>query len=210
LTSRADGRVCPILPLSSSCKVRAGDAHGKSVLLESHCLGGQQTDAHHFARPREVELHPYLQQGRLLDLCDREGIKVTAFSPLGSSSYVQLSMDKGQAQGVLADEAVKRVASSVGKTPAQVVLRWAIQRNVIVIPKTSQERRLDEMRPCGDGNSVPRTWPPSTGWSGDAATMILASFAAQWASPFPYTTEPRCGRAGAPAWKRNTRGRHGP
>jgi D-xylose reductase len=144
LTSRADGRVCPILLLSSSCKVRAGDAHGKSALLESHCLGGQQTDAHHFARPREVELHPYLQQGRLLDLCDREGIKVTAFSPLGSSSYVQLSMDKGQAQGVLADEAVKRVASSVGKTPAQVVLRWAIQRNVIVIPKTSQERRLDE------------------------------------------------------------------
>lgn len=95
----------------------------------------------------QIELHPWLQQTRLLELCQREHIKVTAFSPLGSSSYRELSMDKQLGTGVLGDEAVVAIASAHGKSPAQVVLRWGIQRMpglLCVIPKTSRVERLAE------------------------------------------------------------------
>lgn len=90
----------------------------------------------------QVELHPYLQQHRLLELCKRENIAVTAFSPLGAGSYVQLGMDKGDR--VLEEAVLKEIAEKKGKSVAQVVLRWGIQRGTAVIPKTEKEERLQE------------------------------------------------------------------
>jgi diketogulonate reductase-like aldo/keto reductase len=92
----------------------------------------------------QVELHPYLQQQKLLDFCARESIAVTAFSPLGSSSYSELGMDKGHGVGVLNEPVVTAIAKRLERSPAQVVLRWGIQRGVCVIPKTSKAERLLE------------------------------------------------------------------
>lgn len=90
----------------------------------------------------QVELHPYLQQQRLLQFCKREGIVVTAFSPLGAGSYVELGMDGGDR--VLEEDSLKRIADRVGKSAAQVALRWGVQRGCVVIPKTAREERLEE------------------------------------------------------------------
>lgn len=92
----------------------------------------------------QVELHPYLPQQALIDECVASGIKVVAFSPLGSPSYVELGMDQKLGGGLLEEASVKAIAAKHGKTPAQVILRWNLQRGVGVIPKSSQVAHLKE------------------------------------------------------------------
>jgi diketogulonate reductase-like aldo/keto reductase len=92
----------------------------------------------------QVEVHPYFQQPKLIDFCARENIAVTALSPLGSSSYKDISMDMGHGVGVLKDPVIESIAKRLGKSPAQVVLRWGVQRGTCVIPKTTKPERLVE------------------------------------------------------------------
>ena len=92
----------------------------------------------------QVELHPYLTQQGLLDYCKSVGIHVTGFSPLGSSSYIELGMDGGKGTGALNEDVVKAIAAEVGRTPAQVILRWGVQRGTSVIPKSSRPERIVE------------------------------------------------------------------
>lgn len=73
----------------------------------------------------QVELHPYLAQQTLVDYCKEEGIIVTSYSTLGS----------GSKQSPLYDPVVNEIARQKGKTPAQVLLRWCVQRGINVIPK---------------------------------------------------------------------------
>jgi len=68
---------------------------------------------------------------------------VTTFSPLGASSYLELDMASGS-ESVLESEVVKRIAGVTGKTPAQVVLRWGVQRGTSVIPKSTRVERMKE------------------------------------------------------------------
>jgi D-xylose reductase len=91
----------------------------------------------------QVELHPFLAQPKLLRFCREEGIAVTGFSPLGALSYVSLGM-AGAGDSVLERPAVREAAARHGKTPAQVVLRWGVQRGTAIVPKTSQRERLAE------------------------------------------------------------------
>ena len=91
----------------------------------------------------QVELHPYLGQEKLVRFCREQGIAVTGFSPLGALSYVPLAMAE-QRDSVLDEPAVRAAAARHGKTPAQVVLRWGVQRSTAVIPKTSRLERLSE------------------------------------------------------------------
>ncbi|MAV52948.1 MAG: 4-dihydromethyl-trisporate dehydrogenase [Gammaproteobacteria bacterium TMED260] len=91
----------------------------------------------------QVEAHPYLSQERLIKLAQDYGITVTAFSPLGALSYVSLDM-AAENESVLETDAVKTAAARLGKTPAQVVLRWGVQRGTAIIPKTARKERLKE------------------------------------------------------------------
>jgi diketogulonate reductase-like aldo/keto reductase len=72
----------------------------------------------------QVELHPYLTQTSLLEYCEIVQIHVTAYSPLGSSSYVEMGMDQGLSIGARDEISIKEIASLKNKTPAQVILRW--------------------------------------------------------------------------------------
>ena len=91
----------------------------------------------------QVESHPYLTQERLIRLAHHYDMAVTAFSPLGSLSYLELGM--AEAQECLLDEPVICAASErLQRTPAQVLLRWGVQRGTAVIPKSSQLERLRE------------------------------------------------------------------
>jgi D-xylose reductase len=91
----------------------------------------------------QVESHPYLTQERLMRLATQYDLQVTAFSPLGALSYLELDM-AGAAESVLEQSVVKQAAKRLGKTAAQVVLRWGVQRGNAIIPKTSRPERLVE------------------------------------------------------------------
>jgi D-xylose reductase len=91
----------------------------------------------------QVEMHPHLTQEKLLRFCREQQIAVTAFSPFGSVSYVSLGMARDE-DSLLQHPAVLKIAESHGRSAAQVLLRWGIQRGTAVIPKTSSRSRLAE------------------------------------------------------------------
>lgn len=79
----------------------------------------------------QVELHPQLTQHELVDYCKEQGIQMEAWSPL--------------MQGQLLDHPVlKEIADQHGKSIAQVILRWDLQRGIVTIPKSTKEYRIIE------------------------------------------------------------------
>lgn len=119
----------------------------------------------------QCEYHPYLDQSKLISACRSLGIVFAAYSPLGSGA-------------LLSDPVIRQIATKIGRTPAQVILRWHVQQNVCAIPKSSDRLRVqqnvdvfgfsltdDEMaaifslaRP--DGRGVNPAWAPT--WDGRA------------------------------------------
>ncbi|KAM1175863.1 hypothetical protein ACFX15_027695 [Malus domestica] len=89
----------------------------------------------------QIETHPYFQRESLVKFCQKHGICVTAHTPLGGA--VANSEWFGSVS-CLDDPVLKNLAEKYKKTAAQVVLRWGIQRNTVVIPKTSKLERLKE------------------------------------------------------------------
>lgn len=79
----------------------------------------------------QVEIHPYLSQEPLRTFCAQQQIAVTAWSPLGRGN-------------ILTDETIIRIAKEYNATPAQIILRWHIQNDVIVIPKSVTPSRIKE------------------------------------------------------------------
>lgn len=91
----------------------------------------------------QIESHPQLTQECLIRLAKSYGMAVTAFSPLASLSYVSLGM-AGEGDSLLSADVIQQAADRLGKTAAQVLLRWGIQRDTAIIPKTSSAERLQE------------------------------------------------------------------
>ena len=91
----------------------------------------------------QIESHPYLTQENLIHHAHNLNIAVTAFSPLGSLSYVSLKMAKVE-DSLLKQREIIEIADILKRTPAQVVLRWGIQRKTAIIPKTSRIEKLRE------------------------------------------------------------------
>ncbi|MFA5532474.1 MAG: aldo/keto reductase [Candidatus Shapirobacteria bacterium] len=85
----------------------------------------------------QIELHPYNSQVELVDFCHSQNIAVTAYSPLGGQP---------QPGGInLFDEAIiTSLAQKYNKTPSQIILNWGINRNTIVIPKSTHPARILE------------------------------------------------------------------
>ena len=79
----------------------------------------------------QVEFSPFAYRRRLLDACDEHGVALEAYSPLGTGRH-------------LSDEHVQRIAERVARTPAQVLIRWCVQRDLIVIPKSTHRERIAE------------------------------------------------------------------
>ena len=79
----------------------------------------------------QVEFHPYLYQEELLEFCRSKNIQLESYSPL----------TKGRQ---LNDSILKKIGEKYGKTPAQILIRWNIEHNVIVIPKSSNKVRIQQ------------------------------------------------------------------
>ena len=79
----------------------------------------------------QIECHPYLDQSKVIAACRRHGMAVVAYSPVA----------RGRAMG---DAVLDRIGKAHGKTAAQVCLRYLVQQDIVVIPRTSKVERLTE------------------------------------------------------------------
>jgi alcohol dehydrogenase (NADP+) len=82
----------------------------------------------------QVESHPYLPETELLEFCKEKGIVFLAFAPLGH----------GMKPGLLEDPVISAIAARVGKTPAQVLLAWAVQRGTALLTTPRSAARARE------------------------------------------------------------------
>ncbi|KAK3592003.1 hypothetical protein CHS0354_031510 [Potamilus streckersoni] len=83
----------------------------------------------------QIEHHPHLVQSQLLRFCTENSIHFQAYSSLGTSS---------ENNQLLRDAEVVRIADYLGKSPAQVLLRWAIQQGIGVLPKSTNQEHIKE------------------------------------------------------------------
>jgi 2,5-diketo-D-gluconate reductase A len=103
---------------------------GVSNFQASH-LGRLRAECDVIPAVNQIEVHPYLAQNELRRYCAEHQVAIEAWSPI--------------AQGkVLDDPTITEIAGRVGKTPAQVVLRWHIERGDIVFPKSVTPSRIEE------------------------------------------------------------------
>ena len=79
----------------------------------------------------QVQFNPFKYRRKLLAACDEHNVALKAYSPLGTGRH-------------LADTRVQQIAQRVGRTPAQLLLRWCVQRDIVVIPKSTHRDRIDE------------------------------------------------------------------
>lgn len=79
----------------------------------------------------QIERHPSLQQRELVLFCEQRDIAVTAWAPLGRGELFE-------------HEVIQSLARKHNKTPAQIILRWQLERDIIVIPKSVSPQRIQE------------------------------------------------------------------
>jgi diketogulonate reductase-like aldo/keto reductase len=79
----------------------------------------------------QVQFSPFEYRRKLLDACEERSIALEAYSPLGTGRH-------------LGDDRVRQIADRLGRTPAQVLVRWCLQRDVIVLPKSTHRERIEE------------------------------------------------------------------
>jgi diketogulonate reductase-like aldo/keto reductase len=79
----------------------------------------------------QVQFSPFEYRRGLLEACQERGVALESYSTLGTGRH-------------LSDSTVERIATGVGRTPAQVLLRWCIEREIPVLPKSTHRKRIEE------------------------------------------------------------------
>ena len=108
----------------------------------------------------QIEAHPYLNQNRLVALAKHYGLAVTAFSPLGACSYLELDMATSE-ETLLENKVIQAIAVEHNMTPAQVALRWRVSEEPTLSLKVlirSECRRISRAFPSPSRTT---TWPQS-------------------------------------------------
>jgi len=123
--------------LVSKGLVRSIGISNYDIFLTRDCL------AYSKVKPavNQIETHPYFQRDSLVKFCLKHGVSITAHTPLGGAAA---NTEWFGSVSCLDDPVLKGLAAKYKRTVAQIVLRWGIQRNTVVIPKTSNLKRLEE------------------------------------------------------------------
>ena len=79
----------------------------------------------------QVQFSPFEFRRALLEACERRGVALEAYSPLGTGRHLR-------------DRQVARIAERLGRTAAQVLIRWSLQRDVVVLPKSTHRERIEQ------------------------------------------------------------------
>ncbi len=106
-------------------------------------LADLKTKTDHLPEMNQIELHPYLQQDELLNYCRDNQILVTAYSPLGSRDRPD-SLKADNEPSLLDNKVINTIAVKHDATPAQVLIKWAVERDTLVIPKSTNPERIEE------------------------------------------------------------------
>ena len=91
----------------------------------------------------QVESHPYLQQDELFEFCRKNGIHVTAYSPLGSPDRPD-GMKAPDEPSLLKNPVIEEIATEKGCSAGQILISWALHRGISVIPKSVNSGRIAE------------------------------------------------------------------
>lgn len=97
----------------------------------------------------QIEVHPHNSQSKLIRFAREAGLRVSCFSPLGGTSYIALDMAT-ESDLLMDKKEVKALAKKHNKSPAQVMLRWAVQRGTMPISKSNNPARMAENRALFD------------------------------------------------------------
>lgn len=106
-----------------------------------HAIGVSNFNIHHLEEiepiimpaVNQVELHPYYSQKELLNYCKGKGIQLQGWGSLGSAH-----------NDLLSNALINELADKYNKTPAQIILRWNVQNDVMIIPKSVTPKRIVE------------------------------------------------------------------
>jgi diketogulonate reductase-like aldo/keto reductase len=79
----------------------------------------------------QVQFSPFEYRRGLLEACEERDIAIEAYSPLGTGRHLD-------------DDRVRRIADRRGRTPAQVLIRWSLERDLVVLPKSSHRKRIED------------------------------------------------------------------
>src|SRR3954471_3443380 len=79
----------------------------------------------------QVQFSPFEYRRGLLDACEERGVVIEAYSPLGTGRH-------------LGDDRVRQIADRLARTPAQVLVRWCLQRDLVVLPKSTRRERIGQ------------------------------------------------------------------
>lgn len=93
----------------------------------------------------QIECHPQLSQEKLIRFAREHGIQISVFSPFGAASYLSLNMAQ-KSDMLFSNETLQMISIKHSKSPAQILLRWAVQRNTFPISKSSNPSRMKENR----------------------------------------------------------------
>ena len=91
----------------------------------------------------QIESHPYYPQNDLIDYCQKEGIVVQAYAALGGQDGTKAKW-KALGGKLFESAPVLEASERLHKTPAQILLRWSLQRNCAIVPKTCDPDRMKE------------------------------------------------------------------
>ncbi|OAV86261.1 hypothetical protein PTTG_01380 [Puccinia triticina 1-1 BBBD Race 1] len=104
---------------------------GVSNFSVDHLKGLEAADVGPTPVVNQLELHPWCQQTSIVEYCRSKGIVLQAYCPLAKGKY-------------MSDETLVKIAQKVRKTPAQVLLRWSLQKGFVPLPRSSSAQHIKE------------------------------------------------------------------